>query len=83
MDELQLTKELFVRNNRTEIGTEIRKFRKKNKFSQKQLANLMSINRSTVSKIENGKFALSVDYLAKFAWHLNFDITLNANKNKK
>ena len=28
----------------------------------------MHINRSTISKIENGKFNLSIDYLSKFSW---------------
>jgi transcriptional regulator with XRE-family HTH domain len=41
------------------------------------LAGLMKISRSTISKIENGKFAISIDYLAKFAWHLDFDVRLS------
>ncbi|RZJ99134.1 MAG: hypothetical protein EOO43_27225 [Flavobacterium sp.] len=28
----------------------------------------------TISKIETGKFAITIDYLAKFAWYLDFDI---------
>lgn len=36
----------------------------------------MDISRATISKIENGKFAFSIDYLAKFAWHLDFDIKI-------
>ncbi len=79
MDNLQLTKESFVAHNRSQIGREIRKFRKMKKLSQEQLSNLMEISRATISKIENGKFAISVDYLAKFAWHLDFDIKLPDN----
>ena len=76
MDNLQMAKELFVAHNRSHIGKEIRKFRKMKKLSQKQLAKLMEISRPTISKIENGKFAISVNYLAKFAWHLDFSISL-------
>lgn len=76
MNDLQLTKEAFVNNTRHSIGGEIRKYREKKGFSQEYLANLMSISRATISKIENGKFSISVDYLAKFSWHLDFDIEI-------
>jgi len=76
MVNLQLLKEEFIKNNRNIIGGEIRKYREKKGFSQEHLANLMDISRATISKIENGKFAFSIDYLAKFAWHLDFDITV-------
>jgi transcriptional regulator with XRE-family HTH domain len=76
MEKLLLTKEEFVKSNRYIIGGEIRKYREKKGFSQEYLATLMDISRATISKIENGKFAFSVDYLAKFAWHLDFDIAI-------
>jgi len=76
MVEAHLLKEDFIKNSRYIIGGEIRKYREKKGLSQEQLANLMDISRATISKIENGKFAFSVDYLAKFAWHLDFDITI-------
>ena len=76
MENVQQTKEDFILNNRSIIGGEIRKYREKKGFSQEQLANLMDISRATISKIENGKFAFSVDYLAKFAWHLDFKINV-------
>lgn len=79
MSNIQLSKEQFVISNRLNTGAEIRKFRLKKGFSQDHLADLMSINRATISKIENGKFAISVDYLAKFAWHLDFDIAFIEN----
>lgn len=81
MDILQLTKDEFVKNNRIGIGVNIRKYRNKKSFSQQHLADLMGISRATISKIENGKFAISVDYLAKFAWHLDFDLALNEKEN--
>ncbi len=76
MSELQLYKEEYIRTNRSNIGMEICRFRAKKRLSQEQLASLMGISRATISKIENGRFAISVDYLAKFAWHLEFDIKL-------
>ncbi len=76
MDNIKLVNETFIRNNRINISSDIRKFRDKKGFSQEHLAALMGISRATISKIENGKFAISIDYLAKFAWHLDFDIRL-------
>lgn len=76
MDNLEPTKKNFIINNRINISSEIRKYRKKKGLSQEHLATLMGISRATISKIENGKFAISVDYLAKFAWHLDFDIKI-------
>ena len=34
---------------------------------------MMKINRSTISKIENGKFGITVDYLVRFSIHLDFE----------
>jgi transcriptional regulator with XRE-family HTH domain len=77
MDNMQQAKETFIRTNRTNIGIDIKRIRTKKGFSQSHLADLMGISRATISKIENGKFAFSVDYLAKFAWHLSFDMVIN------
>ncbi len=77
MDNLQFTREEFISANRSSIGTEICKYRLNKGYSQAVLADLMGISRATISKIENGKFAISVDYLAKFSWHLDFDIKIS------
>jgi len=61
---------------RLEVGETIKNFREKRGFSQNDLATFMNISRATISKIENGKFAISVDYLEKFAWHLDFDVKI-------
>jgi transcriptional regulator with XRE-family HTH domain len=56
--------------------------REKNGYSQEELSEKMNINRSTISKIENGKFNLSIDYLSKFAWFLSFELHLKEMKHK-
>lgn len=61
---------------RLEIGLSIRQIREGRGLTQEQLAERMSISRSTISKIESGKFNLSIDYLSRFADFLNFEIIL-------
>lgn len=66
----------YIKGHRESIGMSIRTFREKKGYSQEDLARLMSVNRSTISKVETGKFAISVDYLVRFAWYLDFDINV-------
>jgi transcriptional regulator with XRE-family HTH domain len=47
---------------RLKLGEAIKKTREERGYSQDQLAEKMNINRSTISKIENGKFEITVDY---------------------
>lgn len=70
----------FVQENRQAIGMRLRALREKKGYSQDELAGLMDINRSTISKIETGKFAITIDYLLRFAWHLDFDISILEKK---
>ncbi len=67
--------EKYIQENRVMIGQKIRSFRERKGFSQDELAEIMDINRSTISKIETGKFAITIDYLVKFGWYLNFTIS--------
>ena len=76
-------KEKFIRDYRIKIGDAIKNIREKKGYSQDELAEAMNVNRSTISKIENGKFNLSVDYLSKFSWFLNFELQLKEIKNNK
>jgi transcriptional regulator with XRE-family HTH domain len=73
----------FIIEYRLKVGESIKKIREKRGHSQDELAELMNISRSTISKVENGKFAMSVDYLAKFGWYLKFDIDLIQKPIKK
>ena len=75
--------ENFIRDYRVKIGDALRNIREKKGYSQDELAEIMNINRSTISKIENGKFNLSLDYLLKFSWFLDFEFQLKETKNNK
>jgi len=74
--------ETYLFDSRIKMGEKLKEFREKKGYSQDELAQIMNITRSTISKIENGRFAFSIDYLSKLGWHLNFDINL-INKTKK
>jgi transcriptional regulator with XRE-family HTH domain len=75
-------KENFTQENRLKIGDSIRELREKRGYSQDELAEIMKVNRSTISKVENGKFSFSIDHLSKFSWFLEFDFMVMDNKIK-
>lgn len=62
-----------IKDYRLKIGDKIRQVREQRGYSQEQLADLMDINRSTISKIENGKFSITVDYLVRFSIFLDYE----------
>lgn len=68
-----------IQENRIKIGNAVREIREKRGYSQNQLAELMNVDRSTISKIENGKFSFSIDYLTKISIALNFELRLTDN----
>ncbi len=72
--------ENYIQENRESIGKQIRFLREKKGYSQDDLAALMQVTRSTISKVENGKFAITIDYLVKIAWYLNFNIAVLENQ---
>ena len=74
--------EQYIQENREVIGKHIRTFREMKGFSQDELAEIMEVNRSTISKIETGKFSITIDYLVKFAWYLDFNISVLAKQGK-
>ena len=63
------------------MGESIREIREKKGHNQEQLAEIMKVSRTTISKIENGKFNCSIDYLSKFSWFLGFEVTIKDFKN--
>ena len=74
--------ENYLHDCRLKMGQNIREIREKRGYSQDELAEIMEVNRSTISKIENGKFSFSIDYLSKFSFFLNFDLTINDTVHK-
>lgn len=62
-----------IKDYRLKLGDKIRIVREHRGYSQEQLAELMNINRSTISKIENGKFSITVDYLVRFSIFLDYE----------
>lgn len=64
----------YLYDTRIKMGESLKEIREKKGYSQENLAEIMKVSRSTISKIENGKFAISIDYLVKFSLHLGFDI---------
>ena len=69
--ELTETEDL-IKDYRIKLGDKIRIVREKKGYSQEQLAEKMKISRSTISKIENGKFGITVDYLVRFSIFLYY-----------
>ena len=67
------TTESQIKNYRLKLGDKIRQVREKRGYSQEQPADMMDINRSTISKIENGKFSITVDYLMRFSIFLDYE----------
>ncbi len=65
--------ETQIKDYRFKLGDKIRQVREQRGYSQEQLADMMGINRSTISKIENGKFSITVDYLVRFSLCLDYE----------
>jgi transcriptional regulator with XRE-family HTH domain len=75
--------ESHLHDCRIKTGETIRKIREKKGYSQEQLAEIMKVNRTTISKIESGKFNCSLDYLSKFSWFLGFDFKVTEKIGEK
>ncbi len=72
-----------INANRLKIGWAIRNVRLNAGYSQEELADLLSVNKSTISKIEKGVWSLSLDYLYKICGVLDLELEINfKNKDK-
>jgi transcriptional regulator with XRE-family HTH domain len=80
--QVERTLENYLHDCRIKIGETIREIREKRGYNQEQLAEIMKVSRTTISKIESGKFNCSIDYLSKFSWFLDFDISLLTIKHR-
>lgn len=70
-----------LRLNRCKIAERLKEIRESRGLSQEKVAELMNVSRTTISKIESGKFNCSIDYLSKFAIVLRFDVVLLKTSN--
>ena len=70
----------YLHDCRLKMGESIREIREKKGYNQEQLAEIMKVSRTTISKIESGKFNCSIDYLSKFSWFLGFEFKMIENK---
>lgn len=52
-------------NIREQIGLQLLEVRKKKQMTQQQVADMAGITRNNLSKIENGKYNVSVDILSR------------------
>ena len=68
--------EQCIQQNLKVIGEQIKTFREKWGLSQNELSDIKDVNRTTISKVETGRFAFTNHYLLKFACYLDFSISV-------
>lgn len=64
----------LLQETREHIGALLRNRRKKLGLSQNDLSKKMGIRRPTISNVEAGKWAITVDMLTLFCHHLDIPI---------
>lgn len=62
----------YLQEVRKIIGDWLRDMREQKGLTQDELADKMGIERSTIAKIENGKWNFGIDTVTMFAVHLDF-----------
>jgi transcriptional regulator with XRE-family HTH domain len=60
-----------MKSSKELVGSMIKSRRKERDFSQKQLADLLGVDRQYVWRLENGKVNFTMDYLDKVILKLN------------
>ena len=55
------------------FATNLRRLRQKRRFSQEELSRVASINRTYISKLENGTFYVGLELVEKLADALHVD----------
>lgn len=62
----------YLEEVRKIIGGWIKTMREEKGYTQEQLADKMGVSRSTIGKIEDGKWNFGIDTVTLFAVHLDF-----------
>ena len=70
-------------NERERIGARIAELRKSLGMTQEELAGKCGLQRTTVSKIERGRFSVSVDMLSRICEVLGSRLEIAASPTKK
>jgi transcriptional regulator with XRE-family HTH domain len=60
-----------MKSSKVVMGKMIKSQRKQRDFTQKQLADLLKVDRQYVWRLENGKVNFTMDYLDKVIFRLN------------
>lgn len=60
----------WIRQHRRQVGERIRATRNLTELTQEQLAARIGVDSKTISRAENGHYAISLDQLARIAWAL-------------
>lgn len=63
-------------NDRIRIGQRITGIRKEQGMTQAQLAEMCAMHQSNIARIENGRYGITVDVLARIAQALGKEIDL-------
>ena len=69
-------------NNREYIGKRIAEIRQAKGLSIRQLAEACGVNFANIYKIENGKYNVSIDILAKICEALGYHVDIMKNMNE-
>jgi transcriptional regulator with XRE-family HTH domain len=64
----------LLQDNREYLGAWLKQRREAKELSQGELAEKMGVRQETVSKVETGKWAISIDMLTLFGKYLGFTI---------
>lgn len=64
-------------NDRLRIGGRLRELREAQGLTTTQLGELCGLSHSTISKVENGKWSVSLDILGKICEALDAKLTIN------
>lgn len=73
---INYNKDMESKNIREEIGGKINEIRRARNMTQEELASKCGITRTTISKIEHGKFSVSVDMLARICEELGAKVEI-------
>lgn len=70
---------IIITNDRERIGGQIKEIRKSKGMAQQKLADMAGKQKSTISKIESGKFNPSIDLLSDILIHLDSKLIITNN----